>query len=673
MTKMKSTKRAMLLSALSLLLCVSMLIGTTFAWFTDSVTSGRNVIQSGNLDVELEYFDGSTWKPVTESTNVFGYNLWEPGFTKVVKFRVTNAGSLALKYQLTADVYAETAGVNKDGQSFNLSDYLYTATVDEDATREEILATTGVNLKNSYELGAKSLAVNAASDVFALAIWMPTTVGNEANHNGTNVPKIEFGINLIATQDTVEADSFDNQYDDIALVSNAVELKEAIANGGDIMLAADIAVDANTTMTVPADKEVNLNLNGKTISAVSSETGRNRPVFTVKGEMNVIGNGTVTQKHTGANMAWGNLTAPFSVESGELTIGKGVTVANLGGTDMAYAVDVNTTLGESVLNVDGAVLYSSYIGVRIFNNNNNANGIVNFNDGVIEGGKKGYDIWAQLMSAPAENAIVNIDSAFTYTTMNSSGTIYLVESDVNFVSSPAQVAEALSTGGNYVLMQDVELAKDETVVVGAGVETNLALNGHTLSAANTRTETHNDMILVNGGTLNISNGTVAMEHTGANMGWNGATSVIDITAGGVVNLNGVTVKNEGGTDMNFSVHMNNWGEVTLNADNCVFEAPYCAVRVFNSGPQDNNVKITNSTLIGGTRAFWVHNYGSSDFGDKVYSGATAAYDKAVVDARLNLDIYNNNNIFTITGTAKSPIRYGFNSTVYYDANGNQVL
>ena len=53
--KKQNTKRALLLSALSLLLCVCMLVGSTFAWFTDSVTSANNIIKSGNLDVELYY------------------------------------------------------------------------------------------------------------------------------------------------------------------------------------------------------------------------------------------------------------------------------------------------------------------------------------------------------------------------------------------------------------------------------------------------------------------------------------------------------------------------------------------------------------------------------------------------------------------------------------------
>ncbi len=52
MTKHKSPKRAWLMSVISMLMCCAMLIGTTFAWFTDTVTSGKNIIKAGNLDVE---------------------------------------------------------------------------------------------------------------------------------------------------------------------------------------------------------------------------------------------------------------------------------------------------------------------------------------------------------------------------------------------------------------------------------------------------------------------------------------------------------------------------------------------------------------------------------------------------------------------------------------------
>ncbi len=107
MTKQKSTKRALLLSALSLLMCVSMLIGSTFAWFTDSVTSAGNKIQAGTLDIQLLMHDGSDYADISESGKpIFGpgsvaqdvnaETLWEPGKTQVAYLAIKNNGNLDL-------------------------------------------------------------------------------------------------------------------------------------------------------------------------------------------------------------------------------------------------------------------------------------------------------------------------------------------------------------------------------------------------------------------------------------------------------------------------------------------------------------------------------------------------------------------------------------------------
>ena len=234
-------------------------------------------------------------------------------------------------------------------------------------------------------------------------------------------------------------------------------------------------------------------------------------------------------------------------------------------------------------------------------------------------------------------------------------------------SNSDELIAALTKGMKVKMLNDIVIPETTTIVIGKDVESTLDLNEKTLSSTNSNTATHNFFMDVKGGTLTINNGTIEYKHTGNNMGWNGAATVIDITAGGVLNMNNVVVENLGGTDMNFAVHMNNWGEVTLNAENCEFLAPYCGVRVFNSGYDDNNVTIKNSKLTGGTRAFWVHNY----IGDL---NSTQHSDEAIKN-RLKFSIFNNNNTFEITGEATSPIRYGFNNSVYYilSEDGNELL
>ena len=227
MTNKKTTKRALLSSLLSLVLCLSMLIGTTFAWFTDSVTSANNIIKSGNLDVELYYqAEGQNdWKKVTDNTNIFKENaLWEPGHTEVVKLKVVNEGSLALKYTLGVNVASEVGSVNVNNEEFKLSDYIKFGIVDgaQDYTRDTAIAAvdaTATALKYTYTSDFIALeAENDSNDndekIITMVVYMPTTVGNEANHKkDATVPTINLGINLFATQLTSESDSFDNQYD----------------------------------------------------------------------------------------------------------------------------------------------------------------------------------------------------------------------------------------------------------------------------------------------------------------------------------------------------------------------------------------------------------------------------------------------------------------------------
>ena len=229
------------------------------------------------------------------------------------------------------------------------------------------------------------------------------------------------------------------------------------------------------------------------------------------------------------------------------------------------------------------------------------------------------------------------------------------------IGSYEELSKAFIDGGDYMLSSDIAIPKNQIVKISEGTTVRINLNGHVLSTTNSEGQTFQDMFEVVG-TLNISNGTVQFQYTGNNMGWNGGTAVFNVHGGGILNMEDVVVNDLGGTDMSFCVHLNNWGEVTLNADNCEFNSEYCGVRVFNSGPQMNNVTITNSKLTGATRAFWVHSY----IGD--ISNAT----EEEIKNRLNIDIYNNNNTFSLTGTAISPIRYGFGNPVYFTENGELV-
>ena len=111
MNESRKTKKALRGSLLALFLCVVLLIGTTFAWFTDSVSTGVNSIKSGNLKIDAEYtLDGETWNKLDKAEGLFGEGLFEPGYTRVVAFRISNKGNLALKYNMNMNVISEEKG-----------------------------------------------------------------------------------------------------------------------------------------------------------------------------------------------------------------------------------------------------------------------------------------------------------------------------------------------------------------------------------------------------------------------------------------------------------------------------------------------------------------------------------------------------------------------------------
>ena len=225
MTNSKSTKRALISSTLAILMCVAMLIGTTFAWFTDTASTGVNKIQAGNLDVKLMYStDMQTWREATDQTKLFDDNaLWEPGYTQVVYLKIVNAGNLALKYEAGfSKNYTSNRGKNVNGDWYRVDNYLKIGTAETTtkfANREDVwsaIAATEKTLAKDVMLtdGWITLKAGESSKPFAVAIYMPTSVGNEANASRFRPSSVSgLGIEVRATQATVESDSFGTDYD----------------------------------------------------------------------------------------------------------------------------------------------------------------------------------------------------------------------------------------------------------------------------------------------------------------------------------------------------------------------------------------------------------------------------------------------------------------------------
>ena len=301
MNNKRATKRALLTSVMALVMCVVMLVGTTFAWFTDTASTGVNKIQAGNLDIELAYKNSTTgveFKEANKETPVFNNNaLWEPGHVEYVVLRVSNAGSLALKYKLGINIANEVGSTNVYNNAFKLSDYIRFAVLDGDRTGNSVdrdalvaAATDSKLIKEGYtaENHLTATGTDNSQKVVTLVVWMPKSVGNEANYKvaeGITAPSIDLGINVVATQLTYENDSFGNEYDEDAeypiSVTTGDELQAIVSNATapvNIVLTNSITTN---NFVIPADKDVTLDLNGCTVTNAESHTILNKGHLTL--------------------------------------------------------------------------------------------------------------------------------------------------------------------------------------------------------------------------------------------------------------------------------------------------------------------------------------------------------------------------------------------------------
>ena len=286
-----TTKRSLLASILALVMCVTMLVGTTFAWFTDSASVGVNKIKAGTLGIDVYYADAietdetTVWNRLTENSELSFLRkdgdklvqdkniLWEPNGTYCLPaLKIVNNGNLALKYKVLI------TGIKGDSELNDVIDW--TMLLDgEDFT-----------VGSEHSLAAKT-GDTVDSDILAIQGHMQADAGN--HYQGMTIEGIS--IKVLATQDTVESDSTGNQYDKDAVypVASATELAAALENAkdGDVVVLADsIEVSAEDynpykRLTIAADN-VTIDLNGNALTA-SNHT------VTITGDNVTLKNGTI--------------------------------------------------------------------------------------------------------------------------------------------------------------------------------------------------------------------------------------------------------------------------------------------------------------------------------------------------------------------------------------------
>ena len=256
MKNSKSTKRTLIASVMSLVLCITMLLGTTLAWFTDTASTSVHQIESGTLKVALVDEDDQPLTKALTWVKAKGHEaeeiLWEPGASyHLPSFRIKNNGNLALKYKL------QIAGIEKgDAGLLEVLDFTFT-----EGENEELDLSKEGHLK-----------ANETSKLITISAKMQETAGNE--YQGKTVDGI--AITVIATQDTIENDSDGNTYDEDAAYP-AAAAGAVVKDGATVLQENDS--EYNVKVTAPAGS-VSADVNTLTLTVEKATTPSNITIET---------------------------------------------------------------------------------------------------------------------------------------------------------------------------------------------------------------------------------------------------------------------------------------------------------------------------------------------------------------------------------------------------------
>ena len=584
MNNKRATKRALLTSVMALAMCVVMLVGTTFAWFTDTASTGVNKIQAGNLDVDIIGEDGKSLDGKSLSFVKAGLTtdtgaeidpnatteiLWEPGCRYLTQgFRIANKGNLALKWK---------AVVNKGTTAANEGNFDLLDVIDFYLVRSTDVNDMGTALGEFSD----SLKAKTNSDVYYIKGVMKTTAGND--YQGLTLDGIT--ITVYATQDTVENDSFGPDYDANATyypVLDAAGMKDALVNGGNIKVDADVDVGGDV-LTVT--KKTTIDMNGKTIkntadiwtgdgsdgnwSLISARNGAN---------LTITGNGTFKAKENDAfavdvqdgsavtienGTFIGNMHAVYVYDGTAVIEGGFFDIqqkSNIAGKEYEFVLncyDANRDAGSAKIIVKGGTFVN-------FNPANNAAEGAGTNfvaDGYsVISEKHGEDTWFTVVKGTGATAgtQTELDNAITN---NETSTV------------------KLTTAGTYTLPDELQ-GKDITVIGTKDTVVNMANNDCY----------HADNVSLEGVTVEFANEDYrGFKHTGK-------LTYKDCTITGKQFLYGTEVEFINCTFVQDAVDYNVWtyGAGSVLFKDCTFDCKGKAVLIYNEGHiSSQNVEFQN--------------------------------------------------------------------------------
>ena len=357
MRKVKSTKRGLLISLLLLVLCLSMFVGTTFAWFTDSLTSSSNIIKSGTLDVTMKWADGkenpnndtTKWEDA-EKIAIFNYDLWEPGYTEVRHIKIANEGTLALKYKVLVVANGEVTDLA------DVIDVYYADPAKQVSTRKDLanVPKLGVlsDVLNNVETTATGELLAGETHTLTIVLKMQETAGNEYQNKSIGT---DFSVVLLATQASYESDSFGNDYDKNAEyeaadihVSTPKQLQEAITNAADgDVINIEAGVYDLTEITLNIEKAV----------VLQGTDASNKPVIKVLTE--------------DASYGSSNIKHGIEINSSNVTLKNLIIEADPSGVNSGNLVQIspNGTEFFSDIVISGCEFYGSDHCIALYGNN----------------------------------------------------------------------------------------------------------------------------------------------------------------------------------------------------------------------------------------------------------------------------------------------------------------
>ena len=593
------SRHALLMSLTSLTLCVSMLFGATFAWFTDSVTSGVNRIVSGNLDVEATYWNGTNYDNSITSTNDLFVaptgvtkGLWEPGHVEVAYLKITNAGTLALNYKLALDPASEITSTSVTNKEIKLSEILKYKLVDltipDNATEPELYAdrAAAVNAASgAAELtGLMGLSTQAAIEMApgdtqykALIVYMPEETGNDANYDKSfAAPEINFSLSVIAQQRASESDSFNNTYDSNAaypaFVSSVTTARAAktVTKDEDGKTSAVTEIKANdnkVTATVPA--------------GVQLEDGVTELTLEVKPATAETATITALDENTQAVAAFDLSVSGISAENDGVIIST-ITLDGVTGLTELYHSGVKMTPKDNAAEVTAADTYHFANGVLTLAVTHFSNFTYVYANPVRVVNVATSEEFADAMNIDCETLTINLTDDVEWETGAGHGTTPFVEAD-------SRIKTLTIMGNNHKL-----------TATGAGVGPIRAANEGTIVFKNLTIEDHSVSYAE-------KNWEFAYLEFSGKLVFDNCTFLSGISLDGDSPMDAKFTKctfstEEGESDWNpVPANMNSiWvSSGTVSIDDCDFNGPYRGVKIHEAyGSDVTQVTINNSRFTG---------------------------------------------------------------------------